>query len=397
MISKEDYLVMEEMYRRGVYKKDIAHELGVHPKTVGRALSRGGAPSGRRPGARRSKLDPYKPVVDQLLSENVWNAEVILRQIQALGYDGKISILRDYIRPKRALRASSSKATVRFETPPGKQMQADWSTVMTRVGGKRSKVHFCVSALGYSRRFYFWCTESEDAHHTYEGVILAFEHFGGVPEEVLVDNQKAAVLKHEPGKVVFAPGFLELARHYGFQPRACRPYRARTKGKDERMVRYIKENFFQMYREFESLEHMNQLAVLWLREVADMRVHGSLKESVSERFKREEQALRPLPASRFDTSYIESRRVAWDGYIDVRGNRYSVPAVLCGQQVRVHIGLDGVLRVFDIRETLVAEHRLKPASEGWSTVASHHRPLWHQALDVATRPLSVYEEVASWN
>ncbi len=155
MISKEDYLVMEEMYRRGVYKKDIAHELGVHPKTVGRALSRGGAPSGRRPGARRSKLDPYKPVVDQLLSENVWNAEVILRQIQALGYDGKISILRDYIRPKRALRASFSKATVRFETSPGKQMQADWSTVMTRVGGKRSKVHFCVSTLGYSRRFYF--------------------------------------------------------------------------------------------------------------------------------------------------------------------------------------------------------------------------------------------------
>ncbi|MFQ6046819.1 MAG: helix-turn-helix domain-containing protein, partial [Gemmatimonadales bacterium] len=116
MLSKEDFMAIQALARRGVYRCDIARELGVHPKTVSRALKRGGPPSQDR-RRRRSKLDPYRPVVDQLLSEDVWNAVVIYRELQRRGYSGKLSILRDYIRPKRAVRAQ--RATVRFETPPG--------------------------------------------------------------------------------------------------------------------------------------------------------------------------------------------------------------------------------------------------------------------------------------
>jgi len=116
---------------------------------------------------------------------------------------------------------------------------------------------------------------------------------------------------------------------------------------------------------------------------------------VAERFAREAPYLKPLPTIRFDTSYREQRGVGWDGYIDVRGNRYSVPDKLCGAAVVVHIGLDGVLKVYDRAGQLVARHLLKPVIEGWSYEPGHHRDLWQRTLPaVERRPLEVYEEVA---
>lgn len=389
MLKKEDYRMIEVLKKRGVYLKDIAEELGVDPKTVRRALKRGGAPVKERE-KRASKLEPYKQKIDQLLSEGVWNTRVILREIQQAGYSGGYTILRDYVQPKRALRAS--RVTVRFETEPGRQLQSDWGEVVVEVAGAATKVHFIVNELGYSRRFHFWCTDSEDAEHTYEGLIRSFEYFGGVPEEVLVDNQKAAVLAHPAdGKPSFNERFVDLAGLYGFTPRACKPYRARTKGKDERMVGYIKGNFFVRYRSFENWAHLNQLAEQWLREEADQRLHGTVREVVAERFLREQPVLKPLPAARYDTSYFEFRRASWDSYIEVRGNRYSIPAELAGQRVAIRIGLDQTLRVFHA-EAQVAKHTLKSKAEGWSTFPEHHQALW-QAVQVEQRALSVYAEV----
>ncbi|WP_218668820.1 IS21 family transposase [Leptospirillum ferriphilum] len=228
----------------------MAIELGVHPRTIRRALDRGGPPHDRAGRPRNSKLDPYRNRVDARLSEGVWNSRVILREIEALGYSGGYSILSDYLRPKGGLRPG--RATVRFETEPGEQLQNDWGELWVSVGGIRTKVYVSVNTLGSSRRFHVWAALRMDAEHTYEGLIRGFEHLGGVTREVLVDNQKAMVIAHRAGStVVFHPGFLDLAGHYGFVPKACRPYRARTKGKDERMVRYVKENFFQRYRTFE--------------------------------------------------------------------------------------------------------------------------------------------------
>jgi transposase len=340
-------------------------------------------------------LDPYKARIDQLLDEGVWNAQVIRREIQGLGYQGGITVLKDYIHPKRVLR--SSRVTVRFETEPGRQLQTDWGEIRRAIAGVQTEIHFIVNTLSYSRRFHFWCTDSEDGEHTYEGLVRSFEYMGGVPDEVLVDNQKVAVLEHSPGeRPRFNPRFLDLALHYGFSPRAARPNRARTKGKDERNVGYIKHNFFVRYREFESWEHLNQLAELWLREVADPRFHGTVKEVVAERFAREAPALRALPARRYDTAYRETRLVSWDGYVDVGGNRYSVPDTLVKRSVTIRIDFDGVLSVYD-GETLVTSHRLRPAHEGWVTVPEHHARIWSETLGVEQRPLAVYEEVGRWS
>jgi len=400
MLKKEDFAVIKALDKQGAFIKDIAAELGVHPKTVSRALKRGSAPKPQRK-VRGSKLEPYKPKIDKLLSENVWNAMVILREIQADGYTGEVTLVRHYIGPKRVLQPS--RATVRFETRPGEQMQTDWGEVIVEVAGQLTKVYFIVNTLGYSRRFHFWCADSLDSEHTYEGLIRSFEYFGGVTVEVLVDNQKSAVIRaSNQGKPQYNERFLDLAGHYGFTPRACRPYRAQTKGKDERMVGYIKHNFFVRYRAFESWAHLNQLAEKWLAEEADPRVHGTVKEVVIERFAREKPSLGPLPRQRYDTAYREYRQVAWDSYIDVLGNRYSVPSVHAGKGLDIRIGLDGSLRVYDPLDTNpdklpVATHTLQPVQAGWVTVPEHHTLLWQDALKVEQRPLQVYEEVTKWN
>lgn len=391
MLRKEDFMVIQALAQRGLYLCDIAKQIGVHPRTVRRALARGGAPA-TRPSRRGSRLDPYRADIDRLLAEDVWNAVVIFRELQAKGYTGQLSILRDSIRPKRAVRVR--RATVRFETAPGRQLQSDWAEHRTFIAGQETVVHFIVNTLGFSRRFHFWCTDREDAEHTYDGLIRSFEWFGGVPAEVLVDNQKAAVLAHpRGGPARFHPRFVDLAGHYGFVPRACRPARAQTKGKDERMVGYVKHHFFVRYRAFESWAHLNQLAEQWLRDEADRRCHGTVQEIVAVRFARETPTLRPLPSSRYDTAYCEIRQVSWDAYIDVRGRRYSVPAHLAGQTVQIRLTLDGELAVYD-GEQLVASHRVVSGEPGWVTVPAHHAALWAQTLAVEQRPLAVYEEVA---
>ena len=145
---------------------------------------------------------------------------------------------------------------------------------------------------------------------------------------------------------------------------------------------------------FDSWTHLNQLAEQWLRAEAGQRRNGTVHEVVAARFAREAPVLRPLPTRHYDTSYWETRQVSWDGYIKVRGNRYSVPAVLVGHRVSVRITLDDVVRIYD-GDTRVGEYRFQPATQGWVTVPAYHTPLWRQALEVERRPLTVYEEVAS--
>jgi len=385
--------MIQELKKKGCYICDIAKAIQCSEKTVSRALKRGGPPVRRKSGNRPSKLDGFKEEIDRLLVEEVWNAEVIYALIKEKGYSGGKTILRNYIHPKRKLR--KLKGTVRFETLPGKQLQHDWGEIVREIGGKTRKIYFAVNTLGFSRRFHAWAALKNDAEHTYESLVRSFEWFGGVPEEVLVDNQKTAVIKHCPGKCIrYNHGFLMLSDHYGFSPRACKPNRPQTKGKDERMVGYIKNNFFQRYRRFESITHLNQLLEKWLVEVSDVRVHGTVKEVVLKRFFREKVMLQPLPSIRFDTSYRQSRRVALDGYIDVRGNRYSVPCHLCGMMVSIRITLDGALKVYDLHDQLVAHHRLR--EKGWSTVPDHHARLWQEVMPV-TRNLQVYEEAGSWS
>lgn len=392
MINREEFFMIHRLRNQGRYLNDIAHDAQCSVSTVQRALKQDTpSPSRQITVNGPSKLDSYKPTIDAMLANNIWNGVVIFAELKSKGYTGGITILRDYIKPKRVMRLS--KATVRYETEPGQQLQHDWGELMVNVGGELRKVYVSVNTLGYSRRFYVWAAYSNDAEHTYESLVRSFNWFGGVSTQVLVDNQKAAVLKHPcNGKVKFNEGFLMLAHHYQFQPKACKPYRPQTKGKTERMVRYVKENFFQRYQQFESLGQLNQQLSAWMNEVADERLHGTVKEKVNDRFKRELPHLKALPAIQFDTSYREVRRVPADAYIEVRANRYSVPAGQVGQIVSIRIGLDDTLRVYDAEDALVANHRLKSGKHHWVLESTHHRALY-ESVKVETRDLSHYVEV----
>jgi len=162
------------------------------------------------------------------------------------------------------------------------------------------------------------------------------------------------------------------------------------------MVGYIKDHFFQRYRSFESWAHLNQQAEQWLAAEADQRFHSTVQEIVATRFAQEAPTLQPLPQPRFDTAYRERRQVAWDGYIEVRGNRYSVPGELAGQSVEIRITLDDRLQVYHA-DHCVADHGLQSAQAGWVTVPAHHTRLWQAALQVEQRPLTVYAEVSAWS
>ena len=187
--------MIKQLRQRGAHLVDIAHQVGCCERTVRRHLAREAAPCARPTKPRASKLDPFKSIIDQLLADNVWNAEVIFQLIRKQGYTGGSTMVRRYIQPKRALRPS--KQTVRFETQPGFQLQHDWGEIETVVAGQRYKVNIAVNTLGYSRRFHARAAPCQDAEHTYEALVQAFRYFGGVPRTVLVDNQKAAVLKHD--------------------------------------------------------------------------------------------------------------------------------------------------------------------------------------------------------
>jgi hypothetical protein len=263
---------------------------------------------------------------------------------------------------------------------------------MVEVAGVPCRVNFAVNTLGFSRRFHVFAAPKQDAEHTYESLVRSFHYFGGSVKNVLVDNQKVAVIKHKRnGTVEFNAGFLQLAHHYGFRPRACQPYRARTKGKIERMVGYVKHNFFTRYRYFDSFAHVNQLLLLWLEKVADTRLLRSFNQTPQHRFAEEKAALMSLPAGEFDTSYFDIRQVAWDSYIEVRGNRYSVPETWCGRAVTIRISLDNTLRIYG-DDTLLATHALQDRAQGWQTIPAHHQALWQRVNQVASRSLSVYEE-----
>jgi transposase len=244
------------------------------------------------------------------------------------------------VAPLRRELAAEARATLRFETPPGKQMQIDFGERRVVVGGESVRVYLFVATLGYSRRLYVRAFRNERQESWFAGLEGAFHHFGGVTEEVLFDNDRGLVVRHDRAtrEVEFNARLLAFAKHWRFRPRACAPYRARTKGKDERGVGYVKKNAI-AGRRFESWAALEAHLAQWTREIADQRVHGTTGEMPIERFRRAEaDALRPIAGIPPFAAVRELvRKVQADCAIEVDGNAYSVPWRLIGETVRVTV------------------------------------------------------------
>jgi transposase len=278
--------------------------MGVSRNTVRRHL-RGGEEAGIRkpPPKRVEKLDPFKGyIVDRLkaAAPDLIPASVLYREIKDRGYAGGATRVKQFVRGLRP--APKPDPVVRFETEPGLQMQADWATI----GRGADQISVWIATLGWSRVTYVEFCDDERLETLVGCHENAFVAFGGVPREVLYDNVKTVVLERNAyGRGVhrFHPGFLDYARHAGFLPRLCRPYRAKTKGKVERFIRYLKGSFWVPFATsmkqtgLKPDKHAaNAAAARWLREVANARVHATTEEVPAERLVIEREKLQRLPA-----------------------------------------------------------------------------------------------------
>jgi transposase len=276
--------------------------MGLSRNTVRRYLRDEAAARYKPRPPRPTKLDPFKSYITERMRAAAPEripGSVLLMELRQRGYGGGYTMLKLFLAalaPKEP-----AEPVIRFETGPGEQMQVDWAVI--RRGGNRLSVF--VATLGWSRAAYVEFVTDERVETLIEAHENAFLAFGGIPREVLYDNMRTVVLERHGygrGRHRFHPGFLDFARHCGFRPRLCAPYRAQTKGKVERFIRYLRHSFYvplasRLAQEglIVDRETANVAAKRWLREVANARVHGTTGEIPAERLAIERIQLQPIP------------------------------------------------------------------------------------------------------
>ena len=237
---------IEILHRQGHSLRAIAAQTGKAINTIRKYLE-GGPPTPKARPLVVGKLDPYRDYLDarvQAAHPDWIPATVLAREVQALGFAGCAKLVQNYVRGRRP--ASRPDPLVRFETAPGQQMQMDWIE-FRKSGHKDGMLAAFVATLGYSRASYVEFVSDMRIETLLACHVRAFDAFGGAPREVLYDNMKTVILKRDAyGKKQhrYQPAFADFARHYGFLPRVCQPYRAKTKGKVERMNGYLRRSFW---------------------------------------------------------------------------------------------------------------------------------------------------------
>jgi len=260
MVQTEEMFMIKDLRSKGMYIKDIAKLTGRDPKTIRKYISAQELPKYKEKSKQESKLDPYKTHILNRMQEGCVNAMVILEEIQGMGYTGRATILREFMKPHRE--KSLAKASIRYETPPGKQAQVDWGEfTLEDESGKLKKIHGFVMVMGYSRKMYLEFTEDEKIDTLIGCHERAFQFFNGVPDTILYDNMKTVVSHiHEKGENKWNGKFLAFSQHQSFSPIRCRPYAPRTKGKVESGVKYVKQNFWVRLKSICSITDLNQRA-----------------------------------------------------------------------------------------------------------------------------------------
>ena len=319
---------IHELSGQGLGSKRIARELGISRNSVRRYLAGATVGFQERPAARRLDDDTLREVHALYGTVAEGNAVVIQQELASRGIHVELRTLQRAVVPLRQEERAEALATVRFETPPGQQMQIDFGEKTVQVAGQPVKVYLMTAVLGYSRRLYCRAFLAQRQDDWLEGLDGAFRHFGGLTEQILCDNASPLVVSHDrqSGEVVWNPGFEAFCRDRGLIAKACRPRRARTKGKIERGVGYVKHNAL-AGRSFASFAELERHLATWQIEVADQRIHGTTREQPAVCFERDERvALRPLPTRPLPVRTRRlKRRVSIDCFVDIDTIRYSVP------------------------------------------------------------------------
>jgi transposase len=361
MKTPDDVEAMLRLKACGWGMKRIAAELGCSHHTVKHYVSAGGVVPFKSP-QRAKALDGQDDWLRERFLRHRGNADVVRQDLLAeKGLAVSLRTLQRAVAPYRQALKAEALATTRFETPPGRQLQIDFGERLVEIGGAKLKAFVFVATLGHSRRLHVRAFRHEQQASWFSGLESAFMTFGGVPEEVLMDNPRALVVRHDTVSrtVLFNDKLLAFAKHWGFTPRACAPYRARTKGKTENGVGYVKKNAIAGHG-FASWEAFEAHLAKWEREVANVRVHGTTGEAPITRFERDEaHRLKPLGSRPpFGALRELSRIVGNDCAVEIDTNSYSVPWRLIGERVAVTMAAGEVrIRMARARSLYIAKRK----------------------------------------
>lgn len=409
VIKIGELVMILDLHRQGLSVSAIARQLSIDRKTVRIHIAKGLEPPACKARSPKPRMiDPFAPYLRQRLAAFLTlSGRRLWRELKERGYEGGYTAVTDYLRDLRPPAAVGFE--VRFETPPGEQAQVDFAQFdveFTDEPGVRRIVWLFSMVLGFSRLIWARFVVHQDLQSVLRCHIAAFESIGGAPREILYDRMKTAVIGEDAdGLVIYNRGLLDLARHYGFQPRACRPYRPKTKGKVERPFRYIREDFF-LGACFRNLDDLNGQLRHWLDTVANPRVHATTHRVVNEAFAEEKPSLKLLPLAPYQTVLRLERRASHEGMVSVGGNLYSVPDTTRRRVLDVHVLADAI-KIFE-DGVLIASHvplegrgekRLDPAHRK-SAAPQRRRPaeaspaiIRRPGDQAARRSLDFYEAV----
>ena len=351
----EAWAAVRHLHAQGHSVRRISRELHLSRQTVRRALGSPEPPRYQRKPIENQQLAKFVALIQHLTTKQKLIGSRILKEIRARGYRGSAAAfyrLWTTLRPTQP----DPRITERFETAPGEQMQFDWSPYTVVLGGARTRLVMFGSVLGYSRRLFYWPSLDETQASVYEAFEEGFWYYGGVTKCVLVDNAGALVIDPRPLSFQWHPQFLALCGYYRVEPRACRPRRARTKGKRERPFRDLEEHFIKGNTWLDFM-HLCRDLVQFTRDT-DGRKHRTTQQPPIERFAEEVPTLTPLPATRYVGIHALTRKVSWDCLVSYEGSRYSTPWVHAGQRIWVRASQGVRLEVMAPTGAVIARHTL---------------------------------------
>ena len=330
MIDKRTIFEIHRLKDLGWTERRIARQIRLGRHTVKKYLETPDQVVCKR-SPKPSKLDPFRDLIDQFLEQDpLVKAPVVLQRLQSRGFDGKITIVRDYLQKLRG-KIKHREPFIRFESAPGQQMQIDWGHFGHLSYGQDNRRLYALAVTeSYSRLFYVEFTHSQRQEALHQGLLNAFSYFEGTPKEILVDNMLSAVTERQGSLIRFNEAFLDFLRPFKIVPFACNVRSPNEKGKIENIIKYLRYNFWPL-RSFTDLNDVQRQLLEWLETVANVRIHQTTGQSPKERFL--QVTLRALPESLPDCREISQVFVHKDLAVRFDGNAYSVPPWLIGKKL----------------------------------------------------------------
>ena len=383
MLKAEAWMEIKVLHGECHSIRAIAEMTGHSRNTVRRQL-RSPEPRGFEKPARASKLDPFKPYLQERYAQCRLSGVRLHQEITAMGYNGSLDVVQRFVREIKPDKAARSRLTVRFETPPGEQAQADWAYCgrFQDGNGKPVSIYAFTCVLGYSRMRFIEFTISMRLQQLLPCLMHAIAYFEGVPHRLLFDNMKQVKLDSQ----TWNPLLLDFANHYGIAVHTHAPYRPRSKGKVERLVRYLKDNFLNG-RSFGDLDDLNAQGRAWMEQV-NGQLHGTTGRVPVEAWQQHEKsALGSLQAvAPYQLCRQVSRIVDWEGMVRFERSRYSVPPAHAGERVVVELrGQAITVRQGDL---IIACHQAASRPDSHVVQSEHLEALWRQTLKRTSQQLS---------